>query len=164
MLESFFIHVWEYIWVLVNQVILSQMFLDMDEETLQHLRMSVANEFIRGRNKIQAAKTRIFAIVMHHLVGKLYTLVEGRVGTGITLQRIRGCLVKIHLFKGRYYFTTLQRRIGEMYQKYYDFDMKHITPDIREADVILPMIHFFKQLRYNLEWYRGRVERRKEDR
>ena len=44
-------------------------------------------------------------------------------------------------------------------KKYYDFDMKHITPDMMEADIILPMIHFSKQLNYNLEWHRGHIER-----
>ena len=48
--------------------------------------------------------------------------------------------------------------------KYYDFDMNNITPDMTEADIILSMIHFSKQLNCNLEWHRGRVERRKDDR
>ena len=43
------------------------------------------------------------------------------------------------------------------------FDMKHITPDMTEADIILPTIHFSKHLNYNLEWHCGHVERRKED-
>ena len=35
--------------------------------------------------------------------------------------------------------------------KYYDFDMSHTTPDMTEADNILPMSHFSKQLEYKLE-------------
>ena len=30
--------------------------------------------------------------------------------------------------------------------KYYDFDMNCITPDMTKIDIILPMIHFSKQL------------------
>ena len=33
-----------------------------------------------------------------------------------------------------------------------------------EADITLPTIHFSKQPEYNLEWHRGRVERRKDNR
>ena len=33
-----------------------------------------------------------------------------------------------------------------------------------EADIILPTIHFSKQLNYNLEWHRRHVERGHEDR
>ena len=47
--------------------------------------------------------------------------------------------------------------------KYCEFDMKHITPDMTETDIILPMIHFSKHLNYNIEWHREHVERRKED-
>ena len=32
-----------------------------------------------------------------------------------------------------------------------------------EADIILPTIHFSKQLNYNLEWHHGHVERHQED-
>ena len=41
--------------------------------------------------------------------------------------------------------------------------MNHITPDITEADIILPTIQFSKQRNYNLKWHRRHVERRKED-
>lgn len=47
--------------------------------------------------------------------------------------------------------------------KYNDFDMSHITPDMTEADIILPMIHFSKSLKYNLEWHHRHIERQKED-
>ena len=49
----------------------------MDEATLQTLRITAANEFMKRRNKIQAAKTSLFAIGMYQLDGKLYTAVEG---------------------------------------------------------------------------------------
>ena len=42
-------------------------------------------------------------------------------------------------------------------KKYTDYDTKHITPDMTEADIILPTIHFSKQLSYNLEWHRGHI-------
>ena len=42
--------------------------------------------------------------------------------------------------------------------------MKHITADMKEADIILRTIHFSKHLIYNIEWYCGHVERQKEDR
>ena len=41
--------------------------------------------------------------------------------------------------------------------------MSHITPDMTEADIILPMIHFSKSLKYNLEWHHRHIERQKED-
>ena len=44
--------------------------------------------------------------------------------------------------------------------RYSDTDMSHVTPDITEADIIIPTFHFYKQLEYNLEWHRGHVERR----
>ena len=51
-----------------------------------------------------------------------------------------------------------------MHQKYTDYDTKHITPDMTEADIILPTIHFSKKLNYNLEWHSGNIEQRQEDR
>ena len=49
-------------------------------------------------------------------------------------------------------------------KKYTDYNMKHITPDMTEANISLPTIHFSKQLNYNLEWHHGHVERWQEDR
>ena len=49
-------------------------------------------------------------------------------------------------------------------KKYNNFDMNPITPDMTEADIILPTIPFSKQLNYNLEWHRRHIERQKEDR
>ena len=34
--------------------------------------------------------------------------------------------------------------------KYYDTNMSHITPDVTEADIILPAIHFSKSFKYKL--------------
>ena len=48
-------------------------------------------------------------------------------------------------------------------KKYYEFDMNHITPDMMEADIILPTIHFSKHINYTLEWHHWQVERRKEN-
>ena len=47
--------------------------------------------------------------------------------------------------------------------KYYDFDMNHITPDMTEAHIIVPTIHFSKQINYKIEWHHGHIERQKED-
>ena len=44
------------------------------------------------------------------------------------------------------------------------FDRNHITTDMMDADIILPAIHFPKHLNYNIEWHRGHVDRREEDR
>lgn len=49
-------------------------------------------------------------------------------------------------------------------KKYTYYDTKHITPDMTEAVIILPTIHVSKQLSYNLEWHRGHIDRRQEDR
>ena len=50
-----------------------------------------------------------------------------------------------------------------MHKKYTNYDMKHITPDMTEADIILPTIHFSKQLNYNIEFLCRHVERQQED-
>ena len=52
----------------------------------------------------------------------------------------------------------------ECISRYSDTNMSHVTPDITKAYIILPRLHFSKRLEYYLEWHRGHVERRKDDR
>ena len=44
-----------------------------------------------------------------------------------------------------------------MHQKYTDYDMKHITPDMTEADIILPTIHFSEQANVAVDKVAGRA-------
>ena len=48
--------------------------------------------------------------------------------------------------------------------RYSNSGTNHVTTDITEVDIILPAIHFPKQLEYNLRWHRGHTERHKDDR
>ena len=68
--------------------------------------------------------------------------------------------VTIHLHLLRLYLEQQQmatslvcdnKGLVKCISKYYDFDMSRTTPDMTEADNILPMSHFSKQLEYKLE-------------